>query len=313
MYRHLFGPVPSRRLGMSLGIDLVPHKVCSFNCVYCECGRTTRLTVERAEYVPVDEVLAELEHYLAHHDEPDTLTFSGAGEPTLNSRLGEVLRYLLERRRKARIAVLTNASLLDDPGVRAALAPADLVVPSLDAAREAAFRRLDRPSPRVRMATYLEGLEAFRAEQHGAMWLEIVILPGYNDSPEDLAALRDAAARLAPERIQLNTLDRPGTEADLQPATREGLERIAADWDLPGVEIIAKAPPSERTPGFRTDPEAAVRQAIARRPCTAEDLARLLGASVAEAEAVLERLRGSGELVSEAQERGTFYRLAQPR
>ncbi len=312
MYRHLFGPVPSRRLGMSLGIDLVPHKVCTFNCVYCECGRTTQLTVRRSEYVPVDEVRAELASYLAHNPEPDAVTFSGAGEPTLNSRLGEVLRFLQAQRNEARITVLTNASLLSDPQVRAELRAADLVVPSLDAASERTFRHLDRPSPRVRLSAYLQGLADLRAEHPGAMWLEVMILPGYNDNPEDVRRLGEALAWIAPERIQLNTLDRPGAESRLEPASQETLERIADAWGLENVEIVAKAPHPEPGAACRDDPEAAILETIARRPCTAADLGRLLGMSAEAIDRHLARLERAGRIALSEQERGLFYRLAEP-
>lgn len=310
MYQHLFGPVPSRRLGMSLGIDLVPHKVCTFNCIYCECGRTTRLTVQRDAYVPVEEVLAELEHYLAHHPRPDFLTLSGAGEPTLNSHLGEVLSFIRHRAPGSRTAVITNGSLLSDPQVRAELSTADVVMPSLDAASERTFRRMDRPSPRVRLATLLTGLAAFREVFPGEIWLEVVILPGYNDNVEDLRLLREALVRICPDRIQLNTLDRPGTETGLQPASHEQLLRIATAWGLEHVSVIASAPPEGAGEAFREDPRSTILGTVARRPCTLEDLARTLGAPQEEIARELAALEREGRLIANAQPRGTFYRLA---
>nr|WP_255773190.1 radical SAM protein [Halorhodospira sp. 9622] len=292
---------------MSLGVDLVPHKVCSFNCVYCECGRTTRLTVARDAYVPLAAVTAELEHYLAHHRPPDFFTFSGAGEPTLNSHLGDVLAFIRERAPQARTAVITNASLIDDPQVRAELAAADVVMPSLDAATERTFRRMDRPSPRVRLQPLLDGLVAFRDRFSGAIWLEVVILPGYNDHPEDLAALREALVRIRADRIQLNTLDRPGTETDLQPAPREQLERIAAEWGLGNVHVVGAAPAPGNEAGYRSDGDDAVLATIARRPCTADDLARLLGIAPARAAERLRALEAAGQIIAVEQERGVFY------
>nr|WP_207160985.1 radical SAM protein [Halorhodospira halophila] len=292
---------------MSLGVDLVPHKVCSFNCVYCECGKTTRLTVARDAYVPAAEVSAELEHYLAHHRAPDFFTFSGAGEPTLHSQLGEILTFIRRRAPEARTAVITNASLLDDPQVRAELATADVVMPSLDAATERTFRRLDRPSPRVRLAPLIEGLVAFRDAFAGQMWLEVVILPGYNDHPEELAALRAALERIRADRIQLNTLDRPGTEVDLQPASRAQLEQIAADWGLENAHVVAAAPAAPADAGYRADGDAALLATLARRPCTADDLARLLGLPEGEVAERLAALEAAGQITAVAQERGLFY------
>ena len=145
MFKHLFGPVPSRRLGMSLGVDLVPHKVCTFNCIYCECGKTTDLTVQRDEFISAEEVKEELSRYFNNNPNPDYITFSGAGEPTLNSRLGEILRFIKERWPQVPTAVLTNGSLLYDPAVRQEILASDVVLPSLDAVSDRAFRRIDRP------------------------------------------------------------------------------------------------------------------------------------------------------------------------
>ena len=158
MFKHLFGPVPSRRLGMSLGVDLIPHKICSLNCVYCECGPTTKLTVERGQYVPVEEVLQELTDFFERHPDPEYITFSGAGEPTLHSEIGEVIGFIKELRPGVPVAVLTNGTLLSDPRLRAELMEADLVMPSLDAATEKTFRRINRPSRQTSLEQYVEGL-----------------------------------------------------------------------------------------------------------------------------------------------------------
>ena len=134
MYKYLFGPVPSRRLGMSLGIDLVPRKVCSLDCVYCEVGKTTKLTLERKEYILFDNVIKELTHYFENNPDPDYITFSGSGEPTLNSRIGDIIKFVKQNRPEIPIAILTNGTLLFDPEVRDELKIADVVLPSLDAA-----------------------------------------------------------------------------------------------------------------------------------------------------------------------------------
>lgn len=121
MYTYLFGPVPSRRLGISLGVDLVPHKTCSLDCIYCECGETTNLTIKRREYVPLDDVLEELEKYFQNHPDPDYITFSGSGEPCLHSRIGEVLHFIRNKKPGVAIAVLTNGTLFNQKDVRTAL------------------------------------------------------------------------------------------------------------------------------------------------------------------------------------------------
>jgi wyosine [tRNA(Phe)-imidazoG37] synthetase (radical SAM superfamily) len=181
-HKHLFGPVPSRRLGVSLGVDLIPLKTCSLDCVYCECGKTTRLTVERKEYIPVDRVIAELEVYLRNNPPLDFITFAGSGEPTLNSGLGNVISYLKQNFRQYRTCLLTNGTLFTDPEVRAEAAAVDLIIPSLDAATEDTFNRLNRPEISLDCTAIINGLEQLRSEYKGEIILEIFIVPGLNDT-----------------------------------------------------------------------------------------------------------------------------------
>lgn len=309
MYKHLFGPVPSRRLGMSLGIDLIPHKVCSLNCVYCECGATTRLTSERKEYVPVDEVYAELRDYFRHNPDPDYFTFSGAGEPTLHIHIGEVIAFLKDLRPGIPVAVLTNGTLFGDPGLRRELMQADLVLPSLDAATDLALRRINRPPRSLTAADYVNGLVRFGEEFTGEIWLEILILPGYNDGEENLKALKDAILKIKPGRVQLNTLDRPGAVGGLLPAPMAQLEEIAIF--LEGAEIEIIAPPQERSQvkSYRSDVENAILETISRRPCTLGDLEKILGLHINEINKYLGVLEEEGKVESIQQERGMFYQL----
>ncbi|MBS0009913.1 MAG: radical SAM protein, partial [Bacteroidales bacterium] len=235
MYKYLFGPVPSRRLGISLGVDLVPAKVCSLDCVYCEVGKTTKLTTHRREYILYSRVTEELEHYFENNPDPDFITFSGSGEPTLNSRLGDVLTFIKEKRPNLPVAVLTNGTLLGDEKVRSELSGADVVLPSLDAATEETFKRINRPDPGIEIEKYINGLVQFRKDYPGKIWLEVFILPGYNDHPEELLAMKKAIQRINPDSVQINTLDRPGTEVSLIPATRAEMQRVKEFWDMPDV------------------------------------------------------------------------------
>ena len=310
MYKHLFGPVPSRRLGISLGVDLVPHKVCTLNCIYCECGSTTRLTLERAEYVPFDELLEELEDYFAKNPDPDFITFSGAGEPTLHSRIGEVLSFIKKLKPSIRVALISNGTLFSDPEVRRELTEVDVVLPSLDAATERAFRKINRPRKDLKLDEYVRGLVEFKKEFKGEFWLEVLILPGYNDDPENIQALRKAIHAIAPDRIQLNTLDRPGVINGLRPATREELEAIVHEWDMEHVEIVVPVAEREESKAFRTDVEAAILETISRRPCTIEDIHQILGIHINEINKYLGTLEESGQIETNRQERGVFYQLA---
>ncbi|MGE0089693.1 MAG: radical SAM protein [Bacteroidales bacterium] len=309
MYKHLFGPVPSRRLGMSLGVDLVPHKVCSLNCIYCECGATTKLTTDRNEYVPYDEIIAELNNFFKNNPNPEYITFSGAGEPTLNIYIGRIIEYIKYNFQGIPVAVLTNGTLLSNTEVRKELLLADLVLPSLDAADDLAFRKIDRPLKDFSITNYIQGLIDFRKEFSGMIWLEIMILPGYNDNLQNLNLLKDAIVKIKPEKVQLNTLDRPGVIESIRAASRIELQNIIDHWQLPNVEIIAASAKRKEIKSFRKDIENSILETISRRPCTLEDLQNMLGLHVNEINKYLDVLDADGKLHTYRQERGVFYQI----
>ncbi|MEA1986449.1 MAG: radical SAM protein [Candidatus Marinimicrobia bacterium] len=309
MYKYLFGPVPSRRLGISLGIDLIPAKVCSLNCVYCECGKTTNLTIERREYVPYNDVIRELSHYLDNNPAPDFITFSGSGEPTLNSRIGDIIKFLKSKYTNIPIAVLTNGTLFDQKKVRTELLKADLVLPSLDATTESSFRKINRPFHSLSIDKYIQGLIDFRKEYSGKIWLEVLILPEYNDDKENLKSLKNAFVKIKPDRIQLNTLDRPGILKDLYPATKKELQKISDFWNLNNVEIIIPAPKRKEIKSYREDTETAILETIHRRPCTLQDLTEILGLHRNEINKYLDVLEADEKIEVNHQERGTFYKI----
>jgi len=309
MYKYLFGPVPSRRLGISLGVDLVPHKVCSLDCVYCECGATTKLTEDRMEYIPFEKLKEELEHYFSNNPDPDYITFSGSGEPSLNSRLGEVLKLIKSSKPGIPVAVLTNGTLLKDKKVRDELFKADLVLPSLDAATSEVYRKINRPVAGSKIEEYIAGIIDFSMEFEGEIWLEVLIIPGYNNSEEELLALKEAILRIKPHRIQLNTLDRPGAIDDLHPASVSELKSIIKLWGLENAEIIAKAPDRKTIVSYRKDAEEAILETIKRRPCTLKDLATILGMHINEVNKYLDVLEAENRVKVSRQERGLFYSL----
>lgn len=307
MYKYLFGPVPSRRLGMSLGIDLVPHKVCSLNCIYCECGRTTNLTTKRKEYVPFNEVIKELEHFMNNNPAPDYITFSGSGEPTLNSRIGDVLQYIKSNYADILVAVLTNGTLFSDKQVRSELLSADVVLPSLDTASDSTFYKINKPIHSININDYIKGLEEFRKEFKGKIWLEVLIIPGYNDSEPDLKLLKKAFEKIMPDSIQLNSLDRPGVIPDIRTAGKDELQYIVDYWKLDNVEIIAAAPKRKDIKSYRKDIETAILETIFRRPCTLEDLAKILGLHKNEINKYLDTIEADNKIEAVRQERGVFY------
>jgi len=307
-YQYLFGPVPSRRLGVSLGIDLVPHKTCSYNCIYCECGKTTNLTTERAEYYPTDAIIREIDDYLSTHPKLDFITFSGSGEPTLHSGMGKIARHIRENFPEYRIALLTNGSLLTDPEVRAEVVDVHVVVPSMDAVSETVFKKIDRPCSTISAQDVLSGLVTFRQEFKGEIWLEIFIVPGLNDTDEELSLLRDAIAEIRPDRVQLNTLDRPGIYDWIVAPPAEEMARIADALDFPGIEIVGGLTSRSDIESFSQDISESILGTIRRRPCTIDDLSRILGLHPNEVRKYIDPLLAEGCITEERESRGIFYR-----
>jgi len=308
-YHYLFGPVPSRRLGISLGVDLVPMKTCTLNCIYCECGKTSHLTLERKEYVSFEAVKKELTHYLAHHARPDYITFSGSGEPTLNSRIGDVIRFLKDRVPDIPVAVLTNSTLISQKQVRSDIKNAEVVIPSLDAATEKIFNKINRPSPHVHVDKIIDGLIRFRKEYDGAIWLEVFIIPGMNDTTAELNALKLVIGKIKPDQVHLNTLDRPGSVSTLRTATREELEHVLDVFQMENAAIVADPPEHKALFAYRKDTADAILGTIARRPCTSKDLSEILGLQVNEVDTYLKSLEADKKITAIKQKRGLFYQL----
>jgi len=309
-YKYLFGPVPSRRLGISLGVDLVPMKTCTLNCIYCECGKTSHLTLERKEYVSFEAVKTELTHYLAHHALPDYITFSGSGEPTLNSKIGDVIRFLKNRVPDVPVAVLTNSTLFSQKQVRSDIKNADVVIPSLDAATEKIFNKINRPSPRLRVDKIIDGLIRFRKEYSRKIWLEVFIIPGMNDTTAELNILKQVIGKIKADQVHLNTLDRPGSISTLRAATREGLEHVLDVFQMGNAVIVADPPEHKALFAYRKDIADAILGTIARRPCTLKDLSEILGLQVKEVDTYLNSLEADEKITVVKQKRGLFYQLS---
>jgi wyosine [tRNA(Phe)-imidazoG37] synthetase (radical SAM superfamily) len=222
----VFGPKRSRRLGRSLAVDVIPRKTCPLDCVYCELGRTNHLTVARKEYVKAEAVLEELRVVLMNQREAvDHITLSASGEPTLNTKLGEIIREI-KGMTAIPVAVLTNGVLLFREDVRRDLLQADIVLPSLDAASDHVFERINRPHGKLDLEEIIEGLVAFRKEFTGKIWLEILLVRGINDTPEELSLLKSAADRIRPDIIHLNTVVRPPAETWARRIEVEDLRKI---------------------------------------------------------------------------------------
>ncbi len=293
---YIFGPVPSRRLGRSLGIDVIPAKTCSFDCIYCESGRTTRLSLKRQNFADPAKVLRELDRFFCRFpDGADAVTFSSAGEPTLYAGLGRLIGGIKRRVADIPLVVLTNGSLFYDPGVRKDLLEADRVVPSLDAATPEVFARINRPHPMLALPQIIEGIGAFRREYRGRLHLEIMLVAGVNDSPEQLEALALAAEKTGADRIELNTVARPPACAGTRGLSEEEMKRAASYFRAQPVEIIGVF--SGCGAGAeKSDIAARILQTIERRPCTIHELAASLGVAENELATEAEKLRDEAKL-----------------
>lgn len=226
---YIYGPIKSRRLGLSLGLNLSRDKVCDFDCVYCQWGSVGKTFLERKEYALAADIIRELKSWLRDHPreakELKFVTFSGYGEPTLNT----ALEGLIDEVRKttgSKIAVITNSTLLGDPAVRKSILKADLIVPSLDSVDPESFAQIDRPHPGVKLEGIIEGLAALRREFSGLIWLEIMLVRGINDSPEHIVKLKKVIERINPDKIQLNSPVRATAEKNVFPVERPELEKI---------------------------------------------------------------------------------------
>ena len=316
--RYLYGPVPSRRLGRSLGVDIVPFKLCSLDCVYCQLGKTLTKTVERGDYVPIEGVLAEIKQTLAQHVEVDYISIAGSGEPTLHARLGELIDGI-KQVTDIPVAIITNGTLFYLPDVRKDCAKADVVMPSLDAADEETFRRINHPCQGINLEKVISGLCAFREEFHGLIWLEVFFVEGMNTGPEQIARIKDAIERIRPDKVQLNTAVRPTAYRGVKRVDTETLERIAGSL-CPGCEVIADPSPihhealADQQPQT-TPPPAAMNAAaqgllsmLKRRPCSLSDILVSLGLTRSEAIKHLTDLQNQGLVRSEKQGATTFYK-----
>jgi wyosine [tRNA(Phe)-imidazoG37] synthetase (radical SAM superfamily) len=303
-YRHLFGPVLSRRLGVSLGVDLMPHKTCTLDCIYCECGKTTHLTLVRKAYVSVERVQDELASFLKGNPKLDFITFSGAGEPTLHSGIQQITRFIKHRYPQYKVALLTNGTLFNHEELRCQIAEIDLVIASLDAATEAAFHRMNRPHPGLDLEVITKGLIALGKDRPRGLWIEIFLTPGVNDQEDELRQIRELLAVIKPEKVQLNTLDRPGTENWVRPLDAAAMARAAAF--IHSTELIG-SPGNHRHETAAGNISSRLLAAIRRRPCTVTDLSNMLGIPEVEVLKHLEPLMEKIEVRKKEMPRGTFF------
>lgn len=302
--KYIFGPVNSRRLGRSLGIDPLPSKFCTLDCVYCEVGGSTTQTCERKEYAPLSEIVAEIDEFFSKPgavENIDVVTITGSGEPTLHSGIGTIIGHLKKVAGKP-VVVLTNGTLLHLPEVRQELMAADIVIPSLDAADTRGFRRVNRPAPCIDLKDVIKGIATFCREFAGEVWLEVLLVSGMNDSPGDIEALIREIRAINPDRVQLNTVARPPLESFARPLEGRRLQEIAAEIQencdrkvdllvsFQGKDVAAvSAPESEEL-------DERIFRMLKRRPCTENDMCEALALHPEVVTDVVARLLGSGRI-----------------
>ncbi len=302
--KYLFGPVPSRRLGLSLGVDLVPYKVCSFDCVYCECGRTTVHTLVRREYVPVEKVLKELESFMKEPTPFHYVTFSGYGEPTLNIGFAKVAHWIKEHVDRP-LALLTNSSLLIHDNVRAEVTLCNLILPSLDAATQKTFERINRPVDGMLVKDIVEALRLFRIKYPSVkMELEILFVKGFNTHDEEIKALKSAIEYIEPHEVHLNTVDRPPTE-DVEAVDMAFLEEVRSFFGG-NTKIIGAGASCVILEEKRV--KEAIASAVSRRPLRFSDIMRLVGMDELKVRSVVESLKKEGKIEELSKNGQIFYR-----
>lgn len=312
MAHYLFGPVLSRRLGRSLGIDLMPAKTCSMNCIYCECGKTTDLTEERKDWIPTHDVVAELDTFLKNRPELDFITFSGAGEPCLHQGIGTIIQHLKTHYPQYKICLLTNSTPLVDASVRREVSQVDRIVPSLDAATDTPFRKITRPPGSIHPKAIIEALTAFKKDYPNVqMWLEIFIVPGVNDTPDEIRHLTEAVHQIHPDKVQLNMLDRPGCVNWIKLPTPEVLAQFKDSIEpYAPVEIVGKVKLNEHL-SFQGNIDNLAHRIFAtclKRPCTLEDLQQLLNLPEATIQNALDQLTHQHQIVQSEVQNRAFYR-----
>jgi wyosine [tRNA(Phe)-imidazoG37] synthetase (radical SAM superfamily) len=303
---YVYGPVPSRRLGFSLGIDVVPFKACSLDCIYCQLGRTTHKTVERKPYTQGDVVCREIQEVLNSEQPVDYITFSGSGEPTLNAEIGALIRQV-KTITNLPVVVLTNGTLLFREDVRKDLFAADVVMPSLDAASGPLFRKINRPHPVLNVVSIIRGLQRFRDEYAGKMWLEVMLIRGFNDDAGSLSEIRNAISAIGPDKVYLNTVVRPPSEKYAKPLNRK--EMLAVKRILGrNCEVIAGF--HGRKIAETKDVAEAIVEMAKRRPLTITDIANVLGISDTNAQEWVKGLLAAKKLRERLYKGKKYYSFA---
>lgn len=290
----IYGPVTSRRLGLSLGVDMVPYKVCSFDCIYCQIGPTKNPSVERRNFGFADNIVKAIQQKLEAGARADHITLGGSGEPTLNLETGDIIRGI-KTLTDIPVAVLTNGSMLWDQKVRQDLCAADIVLPSLDAGDEETFKKINRPHPDISFERLLDGILSFSTEYSGKIWLEIFFIENINTSAAHVEKLKRLVQRIGPDKVHLNTAVRPPAEAFATAVDRNTLCAIAESIG-DSTSVIAEFKENPDAAVEAELPEEALVDMLLRRPCTLNDIATALHVNPSLAVKLLDQLVARGRV-----------------
>lgn len=303
--KYFYGPVHSRRLGLSYGVDIVPLKICTLDCIYCQLGKSNKTTIERKNYVPIEPILAELHEIVSKDLKFDYFTIAGSGEPTLNTQLGKLIEGI-KKITKIPVAILTNGTLFYRQDVRNDCSNADVVMPSLDACDSETFQKMNRPHRDINIENLISGLCSFRYEFTGQIWLEVFLVEGVNTQIEQINKIRNAIECIRPDKIQLNTAVRPTAEPNLKKLDTEKLRAIAEQFG-PHCEIIADLSTLHHSnyPEKRAEDILSI---LKRRPCSVNDISSGLGIGRNEAIEYIKNLEQQGVIASEYQDGILFFK-----
>ena len=301
---YIYGPVPSRRLGLSLGVDLVPYKICSYDCIYCQLGRTTKKTITQKPYIDTEKILKQLDQKLMKNICMDYITMAGSGEPTLNSEI-EFLIHEIKKKTDIPVAVLTNGSLFGNRRVGRSIIEADVVIPSLDAYNQKMFETINRPHSDIKFIDTVKGLMDFRKEYRKEIWLEVFLLDGINSSENDATMFKEWIEKINPDKVHINTAVRPSAEIYARQVSSEKLLKFCSVLGEKAEIIVPYADSKKHERRINIEEE--LLDLLARRPCSLSDISSGLNVHKNEILKYIEHFVQSNKIVIKKKDHIIYY------